>query len=142
MPKNSKFLPIAMVLIVTLVLAIVVLTERTNAPAIAGDGAYPHQICTFNRYCVGDSCSDEAVYAIAYFTHANGEPRLEITGMSPQATMRETNESVIFTSTGGDVTGKLTIFRNRTMDFTATQGESPSVIEHFASGTCDRPVTP
>ena len=142
MPKTSKFLPVLMIMVICVSVLIVMLTGRTNAPEIAGDPNFPHQICTFDRYCDGDACTDEAVSVIAYFTHQNGEPRLEVPGMAVQATLRETDDRVVFTSTGGDVRGSLTIFRNRSLDFVATEGETEPYIEHYASGRCDRPVTP
>ncbi len=142
MPKNSMFLPVGMVLVIVLCIGVVMLSGRTNDPGIVGDQAYPHQICTFNRYCDGDTCYDRPLPVIAYFEHENGEPRLEIPGMSPQATLVETDDRFVFTSTGGTVAGSLTIFRNRNLDFVATEGEGASVIEHYASGRCDRPQTP
>ena len=142
MVKQSKFLPVFVVLMVVGVIGMVMATERTNAPGISGDDRYPHQICTFNRYCRGDICTDGAFSVIAYFEHETGEPRLEVPGMATQATIEERDDRIVFTSTGGDVKGNLAILRNRTLDLYATEEDGPDLIEHFASGTCDRPVLP
>ena len=142
MPKNSLFLPVLMVLVIAFVLGVVILTGRSNAPTISADRDYPHHICTFDRYCTGNECTDQRLSIVAYITHENGEPRLEVPGMAPQATYTANEDRRVFTSTGGDLKGTLTIFRTRALDFTATQGEGNNVIEHFASGQCDRVHTP
>ncbi len=142
MPKNSMLMPIVMLIAITIVIGFVMMTERTNAPTVTGDANYHHQICTFNRYCAGSACSDEPMSVIAYFAHADGEPRLEVPGMSTQATMERRNGRTIFSSTGGTLSGSLTIYDTRNMDFVATDDEFSPPQEHYASGRCDRPIVP
>ena len=142
MPKKSTLPSILIVVFIVLVIGVVMLMGRSNAPDIVVDRSYPYQICTFDRYCAGDTCTDSTQSVVAYFAYENGEPRLEVPGMAPQATLRETSDRRVFTSTGGNVRGSLTIFPDRLIDFTATEGEAPNVIRHYASGRCQRPYTP
>jgi len=143
MPKNSTLLPIILVLTIFLLLMIVVASGRSNAPAVTGNPEYAHRICTFNRYCAGQECTSEPLYIISYAAYDDGEPRLEFDGMTPAATMTRTDDALSFTSSGGTLEGTLTIFRDRDLDFYATsRSEDGEVIEHFASGRCDRLVSP
>ncbi|WP_296419188.1 hypothetical protein [Pseudooctadecabacter sp.] len=142
--RNFTVLPVLVVLMIAGVTLFMIFTERTNAPDISGDPDYPHYVCTFERYCVGEACTSNPIYIIAYTEYVDGQPRLEIPGMDPRATLDRTDETLTFTSTGGDVAGRLILFRDRALDFYATsdvEGE-PDPREHFASGRCDRLVSP
>lgn len=142
--RNFTVLPILVVLMIVGVTVFMIFTERTNAPDIEGDANYPHYVCTFERYCVGDACTSNPIYIIAYTSYIDGNPRLEIPGMDPRATLDRTDDALTFTSMGGDVKGRLMMFRDRALDFYATsavEGETERR-EHFASGKCDRLVSP
>jgi len=143
MPKKSTLSSILAILAIVVVIGIAMFSGRSNAPDIAVDRSYPHHVCTFDRYCAGDTCVDSTQSVVAYLEHEGGAPRLEVPGMSTEATLRETSDRRVFTSTGGDVVGSLTIFPDRTLDFTATEeGEDLGIIRHYASGLCQIPHTP
>ena len=143
MPKKSMLPSVLIVLMITLIVGYVMLSGRSNAPDVVVDLSYPHHVCTFDRYCAGDTCVDSTQSVVAYLDYEGGTPRLEVPGMATQATLRETSDRRVFTSTGGDVVGSLTIFPDRTLDFTATEeGEGSDIIRHYASGRCERPYTP
>ena len=141
MKKNSTLLPVAIVGVIGVLALIAILSGRSNAPDISGDPTYPHHVCTFNRYCAGEACVDDAHSIVAYLRHADGLPRIEAPGMSPRATLEETDEALIFTSTGGSIEGTLKIYDDRGLDFTGFSGEGAELVEHFASGSCDRRVS-
>lgn len=140
MPKNSLRLPIILILVITALTAIAIFSGRSNQADVAGDSAYPHHVCTFNRYCAGESCTDAKVSFVAYLFHADGFPRVEMVGLSPRARLSEDEEGLIFESSGGEVSGTLRIFKNRGLDFVGSSGVGEELIEHYGSGSCDRLV--
>ena len=143
MPKNSMLPSVLVVLLITLIVGYVMLSGSSNAPDVVVDRSYPHHVCTFDRYCAGDTCVDSTQSVVAYLVHEDGAPRLEVPGMSTDATLRETSDRRVFTSTGGDLVGSLTVFSDRSLDFTATEeGEDLGISRHYASGRCQIPHTP
>lgn len=142
MNKSSTLLPVVMVIVIVFVTLVVMLSGRSNAPDVAGDLAYPHHVCTFNRYCAGSECNEDGASFVAYLAHADGQPRVEIAGMNPRATLVETPQSLVFESLGGTLNGTLTIHRDRKLDFAARTSEAEGSIDHFGSGSCDRRKTP
>lgn len=143
MTNRHTLLPALLIVVIALLAIIAMSSGPSNAPDVAVDRAYPHYICTFNSYCAGEDCQrdiDQSV--IAYISHEDGKPRLEIPRMSPRATLTEVPDGLAFESTGGAVEGSLTVFTGGRMDFTATSVEDGEVIEHFASGRCGRLKTP
>jgi len=140
--KRSTMLPVLVVIVIVLLTLIAIASGRSNAPNITGDTAYPHYVCVINKYCEGENCSDDNISFVAYLSHSDGEPRLELDRFSPRAILTEIPDGVIFESTGGVVSGTITIFDDRGLDLIATSGEGVDEIEHFASGRCDRLITP
>jgi len=143
MTNRVTMLP-ALLVVVIVVLAIIAMSSgRSNEPGVTADAAYPHYICTMNSYCEGSYCvRDTAISFVAYLSHADGQPRLEFPRMSPRAVMTEVPDGLAFDSTDGEVKGRVSIFSDGGMDFVATSGEGEDLIEHFASGRCERLKTP
>lgn len=79
---------------------------------------------------------------MVYLAHLNGRPRIELDGMKPTATLVETPEMLLFESRGGAVSGTLSIFPDRKIDFIATSGAGDTLLDHFGAGQCDRCVAP
>ncbi|AGI68098.1 hypothetical protein OAN307_c24930 [Octadecabacter antarcticus 307] len=140
--NRSAMLSIIMIIVIVILALIAISSGRSDAPDLVGDDSYPHYVCTTNNYCEGDICSREPLSFVVYLRHADGLPRLELRGFSPRATLTEIPDGLVFESTGGDVSGTLTVFEDRGIDLTATSGESSSLIEYYASGSCERLVTP
>ncbi|MGJ8610747.1 MAG: hypothetical protein ACSHWY_06615 [Octadecabacter sp.] len=140
--KRSTMWPVGMVVVIVVVIFIAMSTERTTAPDVAVDLNYPHQICTTNRYCAADACVDAPISFVIYTEHEDGEPRIDFLGWDPQASMTETVNGREFSSTGGVVSGTITIFNNLKMELAATSDEDGVVAEHYASGSCSRLTTP
>jgi hypothetical protein len=140
--NRSAMLPVIMVVVIGLLAIIAMASGRSDAPDVAGDDTYPHYVCTINNYCEGDTCSRDPLSFVIYLRHADGLPRLELRGFSPRATLTEIPDGLVFESTGGEVSGTLTVFEDRGIDLTATSWEGNSLVEHFASGSCDRLITP
>ncbi len=140
--NRSTLLPVIMVIVIGLLALIAMSSGRSDAPDVAGDDRYPHYVCTINNYCEGDTCSREPLSFVVYLRHADGLPRLELRGFSPRATLTEIPDGLVFESTGGEISGTLTVYEDRGLDITATSGEGSSSKEHYASGSCDRLNTP
>ncbi len=142
MNRRTTVLPIVMVVVIVIVTLIMIATGRSNAPSVAGDPAYPHYVCTFNSYCAGPNCTNEKTSFVVYVAHENGQPRLDIDGMGPRATLEETPQLRVFESRGGSLSGRLTMYPNRDFDFQGATGASDSIVEHFGAGQCDRLKSP
>ena len=140
--KKSTMLPVLMVIVIGLLALIAISSGRSNAPEISGDSTYPHYVCIINSYCEGDSCSRDPISFVAYTSHEDGLARLELQGFSPRATLTEIPDGYIFESTGGRVSGTVTIFTDRGIDIVGTSGEGSDMVEHYASGKCDRFAEP
>ncbi|AKS45990.1 hypothetical protein SAMN05444287_1095 [Octadecabacter temperatus] len=140
--KNSTVLPVLVVITIVILTLTVMMSGRSNDPGIQGDRAYPHYACQINRYCEGNNCSDTPISFIAYLSHEDGEPRLELPRFDPRATLTETPDRYFFESNDGDISGIVTIFKDRGVDLAGTSGAGASLVEHFASGSCDRLVEP
>ena len=140
--KRSTMLPVLVVVTIAVLTLTVLMSGRSNDPGIKGDPAFPHYACLINRYCEGDTCSDDPISFVAYLSHADGMPRLDVPRFNPIATMTETADGYIFESDGGEVSGTVTIFKDRGLDIEGTSGLGVSSTEHFASGSCDRLVEP
>ena len=130
------------VVMIGLLAIIAMASGRSDAPDVAGDDTYPHYVCTINNYCEGDACSSDTFSIVVYLRHADGLPRLELRGFSPRSTLTEIPYGLVFESTGGEVSGTLTVYEDRGIDLTATSGAGSSLVEHFASGSCDRLISP
>lgn len=116
---------------------------RSNAPDVVADANYPHHICTFNDYCAGSECSRTPVSFVAYLSHEDGRPRLDMPGVAPRATLEERAVSLVFTSTSIDgISGTLEIPSNRNLKWVGTSGSGDDLIEHYGTGTCERLKTP
>jgi len=142
MTKNQSFLPIVLVMLVALVAAIVVLSTDSNHGEVAVNDAYPHHVCTFNRYCAGSSCVDDFPSFVAYTMYEDGHPRIEFPNMSPRATIAEVQDGIAIESRGGALEGTLRIFFTNGLDFVGTSGSGDDLIEHFASGKCTPLIEP
>ena len=140
--NRSTILPVLVVITIALLTLIVMTSERSNDPGTKGDPAYPHYACQINRYCEGETCSDSPISFIAYLSHEDGEPRLELPRFDPRATLTESSDRYHFESTGGEVNGIVTIFKDRGIDIAGVSDAGGSLKEHFASGRCDRLVEP
>ena len=140
--NRSTMLPVLTVLVIALLAVIAISSGRSNAPEVAGDTTYPHYVCVINDYCEGDTCSRDPISFVAYLSHEDGLPRLELPRFSPRATMTEIPDGLIFESTGGEVSGTVTIFKDRGIDIIATSESGGDVVEHYASGRCERLVEP
>ena len=136
--SRSNWRP-ALTIITIAVLAIVAIsTGQSDAPDIVAEDDYPHVICTFTSYCEGGDCQRGiAQPVIAYISHDDGQPRLEVPRMSPRATITKIDEGLAFESTGGAVEGTLKVFRDGGMDFVGSSVGRDGVIEHYASGRCE-----
>ncbi len=142
MAKRPTFLPIMLVMGVALVAAFVVLTSRSEHGEVNVNRQYPHHVCTFNRYCAGDTCLDETPSFVAYTAYEDGQPRVEIPNMSPRATLSDVQDGIAFTSEGGALEGTLRIFFTNSLDFVGTSGSGSDLVEHYASGTCTPLIEP
>lgn len=143
MTNRATLVPAFLVVLIVVLAIIAMSSGRSNEPNVTADAAYPHYVCTMNSYCLGGECvRDTAISFVAYLSHADGQPRLEFPLMSPRAVVTEVPDGLAFESTGGEVKGRVSIFRDGGMDFTATSGEGDDQIEHFASGRCERLHTP
>ena len=140
--KRSTMLPVLVVITIALLTLIVMMSGRSNDPGIKGDPAYPHYACQINKYCEGETCSDTPIPFVAYLSHEGGQPRLELPRFSPQATLTETPNGYTFESNGAEVSGVVTIYKDRELDIAGTSGDGNALVEHYASGTCDRLVEP
>lgn len=140
--KLSSILPVLVVITIIFLTMIVTMSERSNDPGIRGDPAYPHYACQINRYCEGSDCSAAPISFVAYLRHENGQPRLELPRYNALATVTEVQNGYIFESEGGIVSGTVTIYKDRQLDIAATSEVDGSMVEHFASGSCDRLVEP
>lgn len=140
--NRSTMLPVVMVIVIVLLTLIAMASGRSNAPDVAGDATYPHYVCTINDYCEGDTCDREPLSFVAYLRHEDGQPRIELARFSPRATLTEIPDGLVFESTGGEVSGTITVFTDRGLDLTATSGEGGDLVEHYASGSCERLVNP
>lgn len=139
MTNRATMLPALMVVVIVLLAIIAMASGRSNEPDVTADAAYPHYICTMNSYCEGENCTrDAAISFVAYLSHEDGKPRLEFPRMSNRAVISEVPDGLAFDSTGGEVEGRVSIFSDGGMDFVATSGEGSEVVEHFASGRCER----
>jgi len=143
MMKSGSFIPIAMVLVIALLALVAITTQRSNAPNVTADADYPHHICTFNDYCAGATCTRTPFSFVAYLSHADGEPRLDMPGVNPRATLEELPIGLVFTSTSQDqISGTLEIQTNRNLNWVATSGSGDTLVEHFGTGSCERLKTP
>lgn len=140
--NRSAMLPVATVIVIVLLALIAITSGRSDAPDITGDNSYPHHVCTINRYCTGEDCSRDPLSFVVYLEHENGRPRLELRGFSPIASVTEIPDGLVFESMGGEVGGTLTVYNDRGIDLSAASGEGDDLIEHYASGTCERLVNP
>jgi hypothetical protein len=131
-----------MIIVIGLLALIAMTSGLSDTPDVAGDDSYPHHVCTIDTYCEGDECSREPLSFVIYLRHADGLPRLELRGFSPRATLTEFPDGLEFESTGGQVSGILTVYEGRALDLTATSGSGSSLKEHYASGSCARLITP
>jgi len=131
-------LPVVMVIVIVFVILMTMTAGRTNAPTLSVDKDYPYQICTTNRYCTGDVCTDTPLSFVVYTSHEDGEPRLDLPGWGPRLRMTETINGREFLSTDGATTGTITIYNNRDLDITASSVGDNGVVEHYASGSCSR----
>ena len=138
MTKRASFLPVVLVLIIAVLAIIAIASGRSNAPNVTANDAYPHHICTFERYCAGNACTRERISFVAYLTSETGEPRIEIPGTTTRATLERTPSGLEFATIGGELQGTLSIFNDRALDWTAASGSGDSLVEHFASGGCER----
>jgi len=135
-------LPVMMVVVICVLTLIAIMSGRSNEPDVAGDDNYPHQVCTFDNYCAGAVCTRDRISFVLYRSYVDGQPHVELAGMSPDATFSEANGAQVFTTTGAGVTGRFEIFRNRDIDFVGSINNGEEVVEHFATGECERPHTP
>ncbi|SMX31249.1 hypothetical protein [Octadecabacter ascidiaceicola] len=140
--KRSTMLPVLVVITIVLLALIVMLSGRSNDPGIKGDPDFPHFACQITKYCEGETCSEDPIPFVAYLSHADSLPRLELPRFNPRATLTELPDGYMFESDGGEVSGTVTIFSGRGLDLTGTSGSEDAPVEHFASGRCDRLVEP
>ncbi len=140
--KRTTMLPVALILVIVVLAIIAIASGRSNAPNVTGDSRYPHHICTVDRYCAGTECTRVPFSFVVYLEHENGQPRLELSGFSPIASVTEIPDGLLFESVGGAIAGTLTVFNDRGIDLAATSGEGENLIEHYASGRCERLKTP
>lgn len=142
MQRRFTLLPVVMVVVIVFVALFMIFSEPTDAPNVVADRNYPHHVCTFNSYCAGASCSREPLSFVAYLSHKDGRPRLDMLGVNPAATLTQSPQELVFETMGGTVSGTLKIFSDRGFDFTGTANGETGVIEHFGTGECERRVTP
>ncbi|HCP80503.1 MAG TPA: hypothetical protein DIT67_02550 [Octadecabacter sp.] len=91
----------------------VMMSGRSNDPGIRGDPDFPHFACLINKYCEGETCTEDPIPFIAYLSHSNNLPRLELPRFNPRATLTETPDGYVFESDGGIVNGTVTVFNDR-----------------------------
>jgi hypothetical protein len=142
MMRRSTILPVAVVVAILFLTLVAVMSGRSNEPGVADDRNYPHYVCTFERYCEDDTCTREQQSFVAYLEHADLEPRLEIARVNPKATLTSTPVQRVFETVGGEISGTLTMYPNRQIDWAGTSGPQDTPVEHFASGSCDRLKSP
>ena len=138
MNKRTTLLPVILVAIIATLAVIAIVSGRSNDTGLVADRTYPYQICSFNRYCAGDACTSERQSFIVYLAHADGQPRIELPYVNPSATLELTLNGVKLETKGGQVAGTLEIFNDRGLDWIGTAGAGESLVEHFASGRCER----
>ena len=142
MTHRASFVPVVMVVVVALLALIAMTSGRGNDTGLRGDPTYPHHICTFTEYCEGGECSREPISFIVYLTHVNDQARLEIPRVSPIADITELDGRRVFETRGGAVEGQFTIFDDLGLDWVGTSRAEEGLIEHYASGSCERLQTP
>lgn len=142
MLKSGSMVPIAMVLAIAVLGLVAITSGRSNAPDVTADANYPHHICTFNDYCVGGTCSRTPFSFVAYLSHADGEPRLDMPGVSPRATLEERPVGLVFTSRSDQISGTLEIQPSRNLNWVGTSGSGDTLVEHYGTGKCERLRTP
>ena len=140
--KRSTMLPVLVVITIVFLTLTVMMSGRSNDPGITGDLDFPHYACQINRYCEGDTCSEDPIPFVAYLSHSDNLPLLALPRFNARATLTENPDGYIFESDGGEVRGTVTIFKDRGLDLVGTSGSGASLTEHFASGSCDRLVAP
>ncbi|MCW1951734.1 MAG: hypothetical protein KIH44_010265, partial [Octadecabacter sp.] len=94
--NRSTMLPVLVVITIALLTLIVMMSGRSNDPGIRGDAAYPHFACQINKYCEGEDCSETPIPFVAYLSHADNKPRLELSGFNPRVTLTEVPDGYIF----------------------------------------------
>lgn len=142
MTGRATMLPVYMVVVIVVLAVIAIFTGRSNEPDISGDRTYPHFVCTYTEYCAGDACTRTPLSFVLYTAHSDGRPRIELPGLSERATLTEDGDALIFESTGGQIEGTITIYRERSLDFAGFAGEGDERMEHYGTGECEAPVTP
>lgn len=146
MEKRATMLPVIMVLVISVLALYAIFSSRSNDPGIVGDRNYPFHICTINDYCEAGDCSRDPLHFIVYLEYADGRPRLELPRVNPAVTMTTLPDGLadglVFETRGGEVSGTLNIYEDRQLDFRATSGAGEELVEHFATGTCERLKTP
>jgi hypothetical protein len=142
MTNRYTMLPVMMVVVIAFLALYVMNSGRSNDTGLVGDPNYPFHICTFNDYCEGPTCTREGASFLVYLEHANGRPLLELARVNPAATMEPIPSGLALVTSGGEVSGTLSIFTDRQMEFSGTSGTADDPVEHYATGTCERLKTP
>ncbi|MDB2369037.1 hypothetical protein N9V68_00425 [Octadecabacter sp.] len=144
MTKRGSMVPIALVVTIAVLAFFAIGTGRSNAPDVTVDANYPHYVCTFNSYCAGAACTRTPFSIVAYLSHENDQPRLDMPGVASAASLEQRDGLTIFTTASDpdQISGTLVINSNRNMDWEGTSGEAGDLVEHFGTGRCERLKTP
>lgn len=140
---RATLIPLMMIITVVFLALIAIMSMGSNDADIVTDDRYPHYVCTMNAYCIGETCDRSGdLHFVAYLEYEDGNPRLEFPGMPTRVQMTETEERYFFTSTGGEIYGDLSIFKDGGLDLVAFSGDVGNPEEVYASGRCGELRTP